>query len=110
MVKASPLKSKARIKFQHKLFLPHFIETSFVLDDVSQSFFSLYRRKFFQGDHSFSLSGHVTLVTQLELPLKIRLQDFDRPDELHVRVDSNPQNRRVAEMDQFFGVIKVNSD
>jgi len=76
---------------------PDFVETSLIFDDVCQGLPRLHGRKLLESSDSLGLSGDVAFMPKLILPLKIRLKDLNGSDQLHIRINTDPENRRVTE-------------
>lgn len=72
------------------------VEAVFILDGVCQRQTGWRRGEVGEGVDGLDLGRDVTLVPQLVLPLVIRLGEYHLPQQQHVRVHTNPQNRRVS--------------
>lgn len=75
---------------------PHFIEAVVVFDCVGESHSGGRRGILLERCNRFKLCGHVTFMSQLELPLKIWLLDDDGAQDYHFGIQANPQYGRIA--------------
>lgn len=80
---------------------PDLVVTLFVFDSVSESETGGWSGVPLQGNDGFHLGSNIPFVPELILPLIIGLFYHHRSEQGHLRIQANPQDRRIANVNRL---------